>query len=53
MSTDAAAYRQLVLEIADAVAKAKGGIKPRETHANEKSERPLVLPEPEPDPRPQ
>jgi len=33
---DAAAYRQLVLEIADAVANAKGGIKPGETAAIDK-----------------
>ena len=33
---EAAAYRQLALEVADAVANAKGGIKPGETAAIEK-----------------
>jgi len=33
---EAAAYRQLVLDIAEAVAKAKGGIKPGETAAIDK-----------------
>ena len=33
---EAAAYRQLVLDIADAVANAKGGIKPGETAAIDK-----------------
>ena len=33
---DAAAYRQLVLDVAEAVAEAKGGVKPGETAAIEK-----------------